>query len=125
MEVVMKVYKCNKCGNVIELLDYKSNNIKCCDTDMVLLKVNTEDAAKEKHVPYVEIDEDRIYVKVGETTHPMDDSHYIMWIAADYGDSVIRFNLNPGEEPEAYFDYMEGMKIYAYCNLHGLWMKEV
>ena len=55
----------------------------------------------------------------------MDENHYIMWIAADYGDSVIRFNLNPGEVPEAYFDYMEGMKVYAYCNLHGLWMTEV
>ena len=121
----MKVYKCSKCGNVIELIDDKSSNLKCCDNDMVLLKENTTDGAKEKHVPVVEIDEDRIYVKVGDTIHPMDENHYIMWIAADYGDSVIRFNLNPGEVPEAYFDYMEGMKVYAYCNLHGLWMTEV
>ncbi len=121
----MKVFKCKKCGNVIELINDNSGSISCCGEDMIELRANTEDAAKEKHVPYTEIKDDMLYVKVGETTHPMDDNHYIMWIAADYGDSVIRFNLNPGEEPEAYFDYLKGMKIYAYCNLHGLWMKEV
>lgn len=121
----MKVLKCKKCGNVIEVLDNKSNNITCCGEKCIELKVNTEDASKEKHVPFIEINEDEVMVRIGETVHPMDDNHYIMWIAAEYSDSVVRINLKPGEEPIAYFDYEEGMKIYAYCNLHGLWKKEI
>lgn len=121
----MNILKCKKCGNTIEMIDCKSLNIKCCDENMIELNANSEDASKEKHVPYTEIREDMLYVRIGEINHPMDDNHYIMWIAADYGDSVIRFNLNPGDCPEACFDYIEGMIIYSYCNLHGLWKKEL
>ena len=121
----MKVFKCNKCGNIVEVLNSNSNNISCCGEICIEFSANTFDAAKEKHVPYVEIDEDAVMVRVGETAHPMDDNHYIMWIAAEYSDSTVRINLKPGEEPVAYFDYEQGMKIYAYCNLHGLWMKEI
>ena len=121
----MKIFKCKKCGNVIEVLDSKSNNISCCGEECIELKINTEDASKEKHIPYIEVDEDEVMVRVGEVTHPMDDNHYIMWIAAVYSDSTVRINLKPGEEPVAYFDYEEGMKIYAYCNLHGLWKGEI
>ena len=121
----MKLYKCLKCGNVIEVINGNNNDITCCGNTMVQLKENKSDGALEKHVPFVEIEDDEVYVKIGEVTHPMDENHYIMWIGAVYSDSFIKFNLKPGEEPEAYFDYEEGMKIYAYCNLHGLWMKEI
>ena len=86
---------------------------------------NTEDAAQEKHVPFCDIEEDMVYVKIGEVDHPMTDEHYIEWVAAVYDDSVLKYNFKPGEVPEAVFDYEEGMVVYAYCNLHGLWKKEM
>jgi superoxide reductase len=87
---------------------------------------NTEDAAVEKHVPYTAIEEDDVlYVKVGEVDHPMTEEHYITWVAAVYDDSVLKYTFKPGEVPEAVFDYEEGMVVYAYCNLHGLWKKEL
>ena len=86
----------------------------------------TEDAAVEKHVPYTSIeDDDVLYVKIGEVDHPMTEDHYITWVAAVYNDSVLKYNFKPGEVPEAVFDYEEGMVVYAYCNLHGLWKKEL
>ena len=121
----MKLFKCNKCGNIFEALEFNSDNITCCGEKCIELKCNNVDASFEKHVPYVEIDEDEVMVRVGEVSHPMDEDHYIMWIAAVYSDSTVRINLKPNEEPVAYFDYEKGMKIYAYCNLHGLWEKEI
>jgi len=34
-------------------------------------------------------------------------------------------HFEPGETAEAEFKYVPGSKVYAYCNKHGLWMKEV
>ena len=69
--------------------------------------------------------DDVLYVKVGEVDHPMTEDHYITWVAAVYDDSVLKYTFKPGEVPEAVFDYEEGMVVYAYCNLHGLWKKEL
>lgn len=121
----MRIFKCMTCGNVIELMEGSNSNIMCCGEKMVELVPNTKDASVEKHVPYCEINEDIVNVKVGEVTHPMEEEHYIEWIAAEYSDSVVKYYLKPGDEPQGEFDYEEGMKIYAYCNLHGLWMKEL
>lgn len=121
----MKILKCKKCGNIVDVIDEKTNSIMCCGQLMNEMSANSNDGAVEKHVPYTEIRDDMLYVKIGEVSHPMEEKHYIMWIAADYGDSIIRFYLNPGDEPEACFDYIEGMTIYSYCNLHGLWKTEL
>lgn len=122
----MKIYKCKKCGNMVELIDEGKGVLTCCGDAMEELIPNTVDAAQEKHVPYAAIeDDDVLYVKVGEVDHPMSDEHYIMWVAAVYDDSVLKYNFKPGEIPEAVFDYEEGMEVYAYCNLHGLWKKEL
>lgn len=122
----MKIYKCKKCGNIIELIEDGKGVLTCCGEAMEELIPNTVDAAAEKHVPYTVIEEDDVlYVKVGEVDHPMTDEHYITWVAAVYDDSVLKYNFKPGEVPEAVFDYEEGMEVYAYCNLHGLWKKEL
>ena len=92
---------------------------------MVEVLANTEYASQEKHFPFCDIEEDMVYVKVGEVDHPMSDEHYIEWVAAVYNDSVLKYIFKPGEVPEAVFDYEEGMVVYAYCNLHGLWKKEL
>lgn len=122
----MKIYKCKKCENIVELIEDKKGVLTCCGETMEELIPNTVDAAAEKHVPYTVIEEDDVlYVKVGEVDHPMTEDHYITWVAAVYDDSVLKYNFKPGEVPEAVFDYEEGMVVYAYCNLHGLWKKEL
>lgn len=121
----MKLFNCNKCGNMVELIENGKGVLNCCGMAMEEIVPNTVDAAVEKHVPYTDIEEDMVYVKIGEVDHPMTEEHYITWVAAVYNDSVLKYTFNPGEVPEAVFDYEEGMVVYAYCNLHGLWKKEL
>ena len=117
----MKIYKCNSCGNVIELLDDKGKNIICCGEEMELLIPEASDGAKEKHVPVVTKKDDEIIVTVGSIEHPMDEDHYINWIALENDGTLTRVNLNPNDEPEARFPYVKGSIVYAYCDKHGLW----
>lgn len=117
-----QVYKCELCGNIVEVLYGSDGTLVCCEQDMTLLTENTVDAAKEKHVPVIEKTADGIKVKVGDVAHPMEEKHYIQWIEiiAD-GKSCFRF-LKPGDAPEAVFN-VSADKITAreYCNIHGLW----
>jgi len=119
----MKFYKCNACGKII--ITSNINDAVCCDTKMEELIPNTVEAAVEKHIPVCEINGDKILVKVGEVEHPMSNEHYISLIAKVSKDKYELVNLNPGEEPECNFDYEQNVKIYAYCNLHGLWVKDL
>ena len=125
MKEKIKYYKCPICGNVIELIDGDSKRITCCGKNMELLVANTVDASVEKHVPVYKRDGEKLIVSVGEVIHPMEEKHYIMWIAMVYDNKVIRVNLLPNEVPEAVFNYVENAEIYAYCNLHGLWKATV
>lgn len=118
----LQVYKCELCGNIVEVLNGGKGELVCCGQPMKLLVENTVDAAKEKHVPVIEKIEGGYKVKVGSVAHPMEEKHYIQWIelVAD-GKSYIQF-LKPGEAPEAVFK-VDAVDVYAreYCNLHGLW----
>ncbi len=118
----LEVYKCEVCGNIVEVLHGGKGELVCCGQPMKLLVEGMVDAAKEKHVPVIEKIEGGVKVKVGEVAHPMEEKHYIEWIEiiAD-GKSYIQF-LKPGEAPEATFK-IEADQITAreYCNLHGLW----
>ncbi len=121
----MKIFKCEKCGNIVELLEDNKGVLTCCGEVMVEVLPNTVDAAVEKHVPFTQVEDDVVYITIGEVDHPMTDEHYITWVAAVYDDSVLKYVFKPGETPEAVFDYEKGMVIYSYCNLHGLWKKEL
>lgn len=121
----MKIFKCKKCGNIVELVNDSKGILTCCGEVIEEVVANSVDASLEKHVPYTDIEDDVVYVSIGEEDHPMTDEHYIEWVAAVYDDSVLKYNFKPGEVPEAVFDYEEGMVVYAYCNLHGLWKKEL
>lgn len=118
----LQVYKCDVCGNIVEVLHGADGSLSCCGQDMKLLKENTTDAAVEKHVPVVTKSGEGWMVTVGSVEHPMVDSHYIEWIElmAD-GISYIAY-LKPGDKPQAYFP-VTAAKVVAreYCNLHGLW----
>ena len=89
------------------------------------IKVNSVDASLEKHVPFCEIKDDNVYVTIGEVIHPMGEDHYIEWIAMVKGNKIVKYLLKPNDEPKAIFDYEEDSSIYAYCNKHALWKKEI
>ncbi|MEM5813057.1 MAG: desulfoferrodoxin [Candidatus Aenigmatarchaeota archaeon] len=117
-----EIYKCNICGNIVEVLHEGSGTLVCCGVPMEKLIEKTEDTGKEKHVPVIEILKDSIKVKVGSVPHPMEEKHYIEWIELIVDDASYKKFLKPGEKPEAEF-CVKGNKIEAreYCNLHGLW----
>lgn len=118
----MEIYKCEICGNIVEVLHGGKGTLVCCGEDMVRQVENTVDAAVEKHVPVVEILDDGVLVKVGEVAHPMQDDHYIEWVQISVDDKSYRIFLKPGIAPEGKFTVpKEGITAREYCNLHGLW----
>ncbi len=122
----MQVYKCEICGNIVEMLHPGEGELVCCEAPMKLFKENTVDAAKEKHVPVIEKVEGGFRVKIGSVPHPMEDKHYIEWIEIITEDGkVCRQFLQPGQSPEAIIK-CDANKITAreYCNIHGLWLAE-
>ena len=118
----LEIYKCEACGNIVEVIHGGEGELVCCGDPMQLLVANTVDAAKEKHVPVIEKVEGGVKVKVGDVAHPMEDKHYIEWIEIIAGDKADRQFLNPGEAPEAIFKTeAENVTAREFCNLHGLW----
>ena len=118
----LQIYKCEVCGNIVEMLHAGAGQLVCCGQPMKLFKENTTDAAKEKHVPVIEKTATGFKVKVGSVAHPMEEKHYIEWIEVIADGQAYRKFLNPGEAPEATFE-IKAEKVTAreYCNLHGLW----
>ena len=120
----LEVYKCEACGNIVEVLQGGAGELVCCGEPMKLLKENTTDAAKEKHVPVVEKIAGGFKVKVGEVAHPMTEEHYIQWIEIIADGKAYRQFLKPGDAPEAVFNISAtSVTAREYCNLHGLWKK--
>jgi len=118
----LEVYKCQHCGNIIEVMVGGGANIVCCGEEMQLQAENTVDAAKEKHVPVIEKGNGTITVKVGSVAHPMEEKHYIQWIELIADGKVYRQFLEPGQAPEATFCVTaENVTAREYCNLHGQW----
>jgi superoxide reductase len=122
MAEIMQVYKCDVCGNIVEVLHGGVGELVCCGEPMKLMMENTVDAAKEKHVPVIEKTADGWRVTVGAVAHPMEEKHYIEWIELIANGIVYRAVLKPGDKPEAEFK-VKATKVSAreYCNLHGLW----
>ncbi|MGQ9661995.1 MAG: desulfoferrodoxin [Kiritimatiellia bacterium] len=118
----MDVYKCEICGQIIEVLHEGVGTLVCCNQPMKLMVENTVDASKEKHVPVVEKTHKGFRVRVGSVPHPMEAKHYIEWIQALADGVSYRKFLKPGDEPQAEFE-VNADKIVPreYCNLHGLW----
>ena len=121
----LEIYKCDVCGNIVEVLHGGQGELVCCGQPMKLFKENTVDAAKEKHVPVVEKTADGFKVTVGEVAHPMEEKHHIEWIELVADGKAYRQFLEPGAAPEAVFKIDAG-KVTAreYCNIHGLWKNQ-
>ncbi len=125
MTEVKQVYKCEVCGNIVEVLHNGGGILTCCGQAMKLIEENTVDAASEKHVPVIEEIDGGVVVKVGSVEHPMLPEHYIQWIEVHTEDKIYRKHLKPGQKPEATFKLDEKFVMAReYCNLHGLWKKQ-
>jgi len=121
-----QVYKCEKCGNIVEVLHEGPGALICCGEEMILMEEKKADSSTEKHVPVVEKTETGYKVTVGSTLHPMMENHYIEWIELITDRGVFRKHLAPDEVPVAEFENVgEVIKAREYCNLHGLWVNEL
>ena len=121
----LQVYKCEVCGNIVEVLHEGVGELVCCGEPMKLLVEGAVDAAREKHVPVIEKTADGIKVKVGSAPHPMEEKHFIEWIEVIADGKAYRQFLKPGEAPEATFN-IDAQQLTAreHCNIHGLWKAE-
>jgi len=118
----LQVYKCEVCGNIVEVLHEGVGELVCCEQPMKLLEPKTADEGKEKHVPVMEKTDKGIKVKVGPVPHPMEEKHFIEWIAVDTERGPFRKFLKPGEKPEAEFEIKEKiLGAREFCNVHLLW----
>lgn len=118
----LQIYKCETCGNIVEVLHEGAGQLVCCGKPMKQMVENTVDAAKEKHVPVVERTAAGLQVRVGSVPHPMEDKHYIEWVQIIADGRAYRIFLKPGGQPEGTFAADLGtVTAREYCNLHGLW----
>jgi len=122
-----QVWKCEVCGNIVEVIHTGTGELVCCGQPMVLLEAKyTEAGGYEKHLPVVEKSNDTYTVKVGSVEHPMLEKHWIEWIALDTDEGVLRKFLNPGDKPAAVFTTKDKVKqARELCNLHGHWATKV
>lgn len=125
---MINFYICSICGNLIEMVKDSGNSPSCCGKTMTMLKPNTVDGATEKHIPLVTVKDCKkhktVTVQVGDTLHPMSDTHYIQWVVIETNKGIYRKNFCPSDVPIADFcleECEELITAYAYCNLHGLW----
>ena len=117
--------KCEKCGAIVKVIEdcnCKGCGIICCDEPMKVIAPNSVDAAFEKHVPNYEVKGEKIIVTCN---HVMEEEHYIEWISIVSEDRECTKYLKPGEIAEVSFKYIPGSTLYAYCNKHGLWKKDL
>lgn len=124
MTKVGEIYKCEVCGNIVEVLHAGAGELVCCGQAMKNMVAGTTDGAAEKHVPVIEKVEGGYKVKVGSVAHPMTEAHYIEWIEliCNKCGKVQRKYLKPGEAPEEVFaSDSDSVTAREYCNLHGLW----
>lgn len=118
----LEIYKCESCGNIVEVVEGGGAELVCCGEEMTLMNENTVDAAKEKHVPVIEFSKGGVKVKVGDVPHPMEEKHYIQWIEVIADGKAYRQFLEPDDQPEALFELSaKTFTVREYCNLHGLW----
>ena len=122
-----KFYICAHCGNIVELIQDGGVPMFCCGQAMDELIPGVQEASHEKHIPAVEVHEDRVNVNVGSVDHPMAPEHFIEWVYVQTEKGGMRKNLQPGSAPNVSFCVCDEkvVAVYAYCNLHGLWMTEL
>lgn len=120
----IKFLKCNRCGNIVEVVENKMGVVSCCGQPMEEMVINTVDASHEKHIPVYEVEGNRIKVRIGSVAHPMIPEHHIAWVEIKTKMGVQRKYIANKDEAKVCFlicEHDELEEVYAYCNLHGLW----
>ena len=122
-----KFYICEKCGNLVEVINASGVPMKCCGQNMTALEPGVVEASHEKHIPVVSRNGDIVRVEVGSVIHPMSEEHSILWIYIETDKGGHRIDLKPGEPPvaELALNGERPIAVYAYCNLHGLWKSNI
>ena len=122
-----KFYVCAHCGNIVEMVHDAGVPVVCCGQKMDELVPNTVDASGEKHIPAVTVSDGIVEVNVGSVDHPMVDVHWIEWVQLNTDKGRYRKVLKPGESPKVSFPLQDEkpLAVYAFCNLHGLWLTEL
>jgi superoxide reductase len=123
-----EIYKCEICGNIVEMVHEGAGTLVCCGQPMTKMVEKTLDAGSEKHLPVVEKSEHDTIIKVGSVPHPMEEKHYIEWVEALKKDGrVVKIMLKPGDKPETHVGWpVEDItEVRAFCNIHGLWSKKL
>ena len=124
MTEINQIYKCNICGNIVEVLSNGAGELTCCGQAMELLEPTQKEEGGIKHIPVITKEDGKIVVTMGEVAHPMEEEHHIVFVELIIGNKIYRANLNAGDEPKAIFDVdaeLDDVKAIEYCNLHGLW----
>jgi superoxide reductase len=121
MTQLNQIYKCNVCGNIVEVAHAGAGQLVCCGQPMELQAEKNKDIGQEKHVPVIEKTAKGIKVKVGSVPHPMEEKHYIEFIEVISNGNPSRKFLKPGDKAEAEFEVSGAVSARAYCNVHGLW----
>lgn len=123
MTNIKQIYKCNVCGNIVEVIHAGVGDLVCCGQTMEIKNESKKDEGYEKHVPVIEKVESGVKVRVGSVPHPMEENHFIEWIEVISGDHCYRKFLKPGELPEVEMkiNLKDKISIREYCNVHGLW----
>lgn len=122
----MKFYRCKHCGQIIAKVKDTKVPIICCGEPMSEIIPGTTDGAAEKHVPVYEVKDNIVNVQIGSVPHPMEEKHYIEWVALETKFGNQRKELKPGQEPKVSFALLPGdevIAVYEYCNIHSLWKK--
>ena len=122
-----KFYICEKCGNIVEMVNASGVTPHCCGQKMSVLEAGVVEASREKHIPEVSVSDNEVKVVVGSVLHPMAEEHSILWVYLETDKGGQRKNLEVGALPEVSFLLKDEkpVAVYAYCNLHGLWKKEI
>lgn len=124
---MVKLFACEQCGEVIEMIADKGVPVSCCGSPMTQLQVRAKEAGTEKHLPSVKVEGGIVKVKVGSVPHPMSQEHLIEWVLLETDRGVQRKHLKADGKPEVkfYIGDEKPVAAYAYCNTHGLWKTEL
>lgn len=121
-----RFFKCSHCGQIVTLLNDTNVPLVCCGDQMKELIPGTVDAAREKHIPEYEVKDNTVYVQIGSVLHPMIPEHFIEWVVLETNKGTQTKHLVPNTDPKVTFTIdadEEVTAVFAYCNLHGLWVK--
>ncbi len=123
-----KFYICEKCGNLVGAIHSSGVPIVCCGQKMTRLEPGVVEASREKHIPVVRVEGNTVTVTVGSVEHPMTEEHSILWVYLETDRGAQRKCLEVGAAPTVSLALCEGeraIRVYAYCNLHGLWAADI